>query len=432
VIEQGKGTDMSADEIDSPEEVIDQGSGWLNPTHSRVRADAAPSTREATARDTVRPPAPPTPMSRLRHAIKPGGRSNRHAGIAIAGVGAAGIFLYMLYAAPSGTLSTDGRRQTTAAAQNTNTRLTGTRILTSGAPADSTLGPPGAMTNSASGAPQPSPQPSPFSAPLNYQPYSAVPPLPPQRHGSQQRVASSTGQAVNAFAFDANSSFATPLGGESSTLVATDGNRGVPPAETTRPFEEVAIAPKANDSTEADTADGLKVDAQMVRRLTRLPRGTRIRMSLTEPAASGIASFVRVRVVEAVKDEGGAVLIPAGTEGELPFAGGEYYSRLALDKRQVGFLRIRGHEIPLHGSIKGADGRPGVRGEVKQQRSGPNIFGRAARSVARGIAGSLGGIGSSAVFEAEQAINERGDSMMNDQREVVVRVGTEFVFVVGL
>lgn len=155
-------------------------------------------------------------------------------------------------------------------------------------------------------------------------------------------------------------------------------------------------------------------------------------MRLLRPAASGLASFVKVAVTSPVRDAAGKVVIPAGTEGRLPFAADEFHGRLTINTSRSGVLIVGGRAMAVEGSVLGADGRPGIRGEIKGGRGGPNLVTRGLRGAARMASGSLGALGGRVAIEAEHLMTERGGTVNSYSREVVAKEGTAFTFVVGM
>lgn len=412
------------------------------------------------------PPAPtvggtqvaPTLFSRARHALYPGGRMNRHAGVALGGVGVVVLFIVMLgrgnnsdpFASPAKKPNTS----TATLATPMNSSGTATRVMTSGGPPDQigAVAPPPPQAQATPASTSFTPQPPLVSAPYPYTTYN--PSVGGRGRDDAQRTnrgviagqfaaeadrsGTSNTVQVDPFAFTSEAAFATQLSASaSSSNNSSDSGRPATAAATAvaalgQPQEttnaENSFAQYEFDNRQQHTTS--KADNEG---MLRLPRGTRINMELLEPAASGIETFVRVRVTRPVMNADGEAVIPVGTEGQLPFAAGEFYARLTLrtDKQAQGFLRVGNREVVLRGSIKGADNRAGIKGEVHEKKGQPNILGRGLRSAARVVAGSLGTVGSSAVYETEQAMGS-GGGVASYSREVVAPAGTTFTFVVGL
>ena len=161
-----------------------------------------------------------------------------------------------------------------------------------------------------------------------------------------------------------------------------------------------------------------------------LPAGTEIPMRLLRPAASGLASFVKVAVTSPVRDAAGRIVIPAGTEGRLPFAADEFHGRLTLNTSRRGVLIVSGRAVTVEGSVLGADGRPGIRGEIKGGRGGPNLVTRGLRGAARMASGSLGTLGGDwrcGWQRCERVGGAHGLLARGGGKE-----GTTFTFVVGM
>ncbi len=360
----------------------------------------------------------PTAANWLRHKLKPHGRTNRNLALTVCIIVGAIVFLWAWYAQPQ---SATGKRKDVAQATPTPRRSS------IGIGSDRTGPPevaPGNVPPLGGAYPQASPQGTPFgpsTAPPTYSAPPLRPYVPSETAAPHAPVAERAIKEEDAspFAYQADSKFGAQL---------HEGNPGAPVGAKPSGLSQGVAGDPLPMTGKTEEPEGDQDSTSN----SPLPVGTEIAMRLLRPAASGLASFVKVVVTTPVRDAAGKIVIPAGTQGRLPFAADEFHGRLTLNTSRSGVLVVGSRAIEVQGSVLGADGRPGIRGEIKGQRGGPNLVARGLRGAARMASGSMGALGGRVAIEAEQAMAERGGALNSYSREVVAKEGTVFTFVVGM
>ena len=172
----------------------------------------------------------------------------------------------------------------------------------------------------------------------------------------------------------------------------------------------------------------------------KLAEGTRIPMELVEPAATGEEAFTRARILTNVLDVNGQVAIPQNAIAYIPFASSEIAGgRVSLSQSETGFVMVNGQKLALEGSVRGADGRPGLPGKVKTSGN-KNPFRHVLGAVANTVTGVVGMQSPVPLYGAEAAVmgsmsgmgTGEADYALRSTREVVVNAKTKFTFVFGL
>jgi hypothetical protein len=163
-----------------------------------------------------------------------------------------------------------------------------------------------------------------------------------------------------------------------------------------------------------------------------IKRGTRIRMRLLENVVTGAAAPARAVVIADVLDVAGKVIIPKGTEAEIPFQGYDANGRIPNSKGEKMLLFMKdGAQIQSQGTVKGLDGRAGLQGKVTL-KGGPSWIKKALGAGMRHGTSVIGGPVSNIGYEAADAAGVSTYSVSNGIRSVEVQAGTDFIFIVGM
>jgi type IV secretory pathway VirB10-like protein len=167
-----------------------------------------------------------------------------------------------------------------------------------------------------------------------------------------------------------------------------------------------------------------------------ISRGTTIPMMMIQPFRNDLPGVVKCQVTVDVKDNKGALLIPAGSVASVPFAPFRNNKRVFNRVDSPTSITLSdGREIELKGTVIDRKGFVGLEGKVR--RSGDAAFGkRVGRTMARvltfGLASSVGGVGGGVISEAgNSSIDSSYSYTATTGSYVELPIGTTFIFSVS-
>lgn len=251
---------------------------------------------------------------------------------------------------------------------------------------------------------------------------SAEPPLPPPVEKEPEPVVVPPPPPPPQEEVQEEETFATPLraaGGQKNE--GSKSGRG-----TSNEDDDEEQATRSNTTRRTGNPEGNATG--------RFLRGTKIKMTMSEPFRSGIETSVTARVTSDVKDKDGNLLLPRGSTASITFVASEINGRV-LNRRgePVTFTTPEGESVNILGVIKDdKDGFAGLTGKVKKIHTSSGlgrVFGTMGRIATRAAGTAADAMG----YGAGDEIYRAADSISGVERSrIVVEIpqGISFTFTV--